>query len=312
MPPNYHTPWADVVGVSGTHYTAAEMNPALADLDKTITYHKGAFVSCDGVLSWAAGTLTWSGKIHIYFNRTDGQAIHNEVAAGNIALSDGEFCYIDLSETNNQVVTIQKAAIGTGAASNYIAYNRFLLGFRNTADDAFYPEEFAGVFAQMLAGGAYVEKATFDAQSILAAVTDNTPVAVTVAEQRIVGRKTGGNIAALTGAEVAAIVNGMPAGQQAITCADNVTIDWSLGATAYMTFDRDSVALTFSNPVAGTVYRLLLTQSGGGSDALSWSTTIKWRGGSAPTLTATGGAVDILTFVYINSVWYGDIAANFA
>ena len=46
----------------------------------------------------------------------------------------------------------------------------------------------------------------FDANTVLAANTDNTPAAVTVAEQRIVGRKTGGNITALTGAEVGAIV----------------------------------------------------------------------------------------------------------
>ena len=37
--------------------------------------------------------------------------------------------------------------------------------------------------------------------TILAATSDNTPAAVTVAEQTIVGRKTGGNIGALTPAE---------------------------------------------------------------------------------------------------------------
>ena len=54
----------------------------------------------------------------------------------------------------------------------------------------------------------YVTKALFDANTILAANTDNTPAAVTVAEQRIVGRKTGGNITALTAAEVNAILGG--------------------------------------------------------------------------------------------------------
>ena len=39
-----------------------------------------------------------------------------------------------------------------------------------------------------------VLKTLFDAQTIIAAVSDNTPVAVTVAEQTVVGRKTGGNI----------------------------------------------------------------------------------------------------------------------
>lgn len=47
----------------------------------------------------------------------------------------------------------------------------------------------------------YVAKALFDANTILAANSDNTPAALTVGEQTLVGRKTGGNIAALTPAE---------------------------------------------------------------------------------------------------------------
>jgi hypothetical protein len=42
-----------------------------------------------------------------------------------------------------------------------------------------------------------VAKALFDANTILYATTDNTPVALTVAEQKVVGRITGGAIAAL-------------------------------------------------------------------------------------------------------------------
>lgn len=311
---NYGTPWADVSGGVGTHFNATEMNPLPAALDRAITYHKGAFVSCDGTLSWTAatGTLAWSGTIHIYFNRTDGQAIHNSIAAGSIVLADGEFAYVDLNETNDTALTVQKAAITTGTASNYVAYNRFLLGLRNTADDGFYPEELAGVFATMLSAGAFVEKATFNAHTILYAVDDNTPVALTVAEQRIVGRKTGGSIAALTGAEILTIANGMQAGQQSITCSDNVTIDWSAGSTAYMTFDRASVAVTLNNPVNGQVYRFLVAQDGTGGRVLSWSTTVKWRGGSPPTLSAAANAIDILTLVYINGAWYGDASLNFA
>ena len=45
---------------------------------------------------------------------------------------------------------------------------------------------------------AYVPKTLYDAQSILAATADDTPAAVTVAEQRLVGRLTGGNIDDIT------------------------------------------------------------------------------------------------------------------
>ena len=47
-----------------------------------------------------------------------------------------------------------------------------------------------------------VAKATFDAHTILAATTDDTPVALEITEQTIPGRLTGGNIKALTVAEL--------------------------------------------------------------------------------------------------------------
>jgi hypothetical protein len=50
----------------------------------------------------------------------------------------------------------------------------------------------------------------FDAQTILAAVADNTPAALVVDEQTVVGRITGGNVAALTAAEVKTILGGAP------------------------------------------------------------------------------------------------------
>jgi hypothetical protein len=44
----------------------------------------------------------------------------------------------------------------------------------------------------------YVQESLFDANTILAATTDDTPAALTVGEQKVVGRVTGGNIAALS------------------------------------------------------------------------------------------------------------------
>lgn len=52
----------------------------------------------------------------------------------------------------------------------------------------------------------YVAKALFDANTILAANADNTPAALTVAVQTIVGRITAGNIDALTAAEAMGIL----------------------------------------------------------------------------------------------------------
>ena len=52
-----------------------------------------------------------------------------------------------------------------------------------------------------------VAKSLFDAQTILQATSDNTPVAITIAEQRILGRITAGNITALTAAQIRTLLN---------------------------------------------------------------------------------------------------------
>jgi len=58
------------------------------------------------------------------------------------------------------------------------------------------------VSAAYLTSTTGVTKALFDANTILAANSDDTPAALAVAEQRIVGRKTGGNIDDLTITEI--------------------------------------------------------------------------------------------------------------
>lgn len=54
----------------------------------------------------------------------------------------------------------------------------------------------------------YIDKNLFDANTILAANSDNTPAAVTVAEQTLVGRITSGNITALTVAQIITLLGG--------------------------------------------------------------------------------------------------------
>ena len=53
----------------------------------------------------------------------------------------------------------------------------------------------------------YVAKATFDAHSILIAISDNSPVKLDVAASRIVGRASSGNIVALAKADILTIIN---------------------------------------------------------------------------------------------------------
>jgi len=64
-----------------------------------------------------------------------------------------------------------------------------------------------GVFNSLSAGGYLViDKSIFNANTVLAADTDNAPTARTVAEQTLLGRITSGNIAALTSSQALGII----------------------------------------------------------------------------------------------------------
>lgn len=131
MGTNFHTAWID----DTTRFKAADMNAPLSGLDRGITYLKNIIAAYEGALSYSGGTLTWSDTIHIYFNTAAGLAVHNSIAAGSIALTDGQFAYVTLSETNNAALTVSAASISTGSASNYLAYNVLVLAYRDTESD---------------------------------------------------------------------------------------------------------------------------------------------------------------------------------
>lgn len=132
MGSNFHTPWT-----TSTGFCTDDMNGAPSTLDRALSYQKSLIVHCDGNVSYSilTGVLTWDDTIRIVFTNSNGDAVQNTIAAGSITLSDGQMCYVDLNETNDTVLTMQKASITTGAASNTIAYNRLVLGYRNTASD---------------------------------------------------------------------------------------------------------------------------------------------------------------------------------
>ena len=137
MGANFHTAYTD----GTTIFAASSMEAPLSELDRAVSYGKNVIIHCDGVLGYSPGSgqLTWSGALRFLFVRTDGQLIQNTVAAGGVALTDNQMAYVDLSETNDAAVTVYAVSLTSAAASATKAYNRLVLGYRNTASDAFYP-----------------------------------------------------------------------------------------------------------------------------------------------------------------------------
>jgi hypothetical protein len=88
------------------------------------------------------------------------------------------------------------------------------------------------------AAGAVMES-DYDANTILAATTDNTPVTLTVGEQTLVGRTTGNDIAALTGSDVRTIINVEDGAD--VTDATNVEASGAVMKDEVSTVDMDFV-----------------------------------------------------------------------
>jgi len=112
-----------------------------------------------------------------------------------------------------------------------------------------------------------VYKTLFNAQTILAATTDDTPAALTVAEQTLVGRITAGNIAALTPAQVMAMLSGQAAADFAmnthkITGVVDPTADQEAATKKYVDDTVQgsfSLSITIESPVVGNRIALYFT-----------------------------------------------------
>lgn len=80
----------------------------------------------------------------------------------------------------------------------------------HTGDGSLYigaDDDAAGVVVRKIGGTDGLYKSLFNANTIIAADADDTPAALTIPEQTIVGRITAGNIDALTAAEVRTLIN---------------------------------------------------------------------------------------------------------
>lgn len=86
------------------------------------------------------------------------------------------------------------------------------------------------------------------------------------------------------------------------------TIDWSAGAAQKSTA-TGNVTYTFSNPgVAGSIF-VLGVYTGAGSFTATWPATVKWA--SAPTLTVTASRMDLFSFTWDGSSYYGSYVQNY-
>lgn len=82
-----------------------------------------------------------------------------------------------------------------------------------------------------------------------------------------------------------------------------ITIALTNGTVQIITLTGNAT-ITMPTAVSGKSFIMLLKQDGTGSRTVTWS-TVKWPGGTAPTITSTASRQDIYSFFSDGTNWYG-------
>jgi hypothetical protein len=87
------------------------------------------------------------------------------------------------------------------------------------------------------------------------------------------------------------------------------TIDLANGTVQILTL-TGNCTYTFPTAAAGKSFILLQKQDGTGSRTVTWPATVKWPGGTAPTITSTASKLDKYIFTSDGTNWYGSDAGK--
>jgi hypothetical protein len=95
-----------------------------------------------------------------------------------------------------------------------------------------------------------------------------------------------------------------------VTTASTLSLTSGTVQTATLTA---STACTFTMPTAtaGKSFVLLLKQAASTGNGTATFTSVKWGTAGAPTITATAGKMDILTFIADGTNWYGSVSQGY-
>lgn len=82
-----------------------------------------------------------------------------------------------------------------------------------------------------------------------------------------------------------------------------ITLTLTNGTVQIITLTGNAT-ITMPSAVSGKSFIMFLKQDATGSRTVTWS-TVKWAGGTAPTITATASRQDIYSFFSDGTNWYG-------
>jgi hypothetical protein len=95
------------------------------------------------------------------------------------------------------------------------------------------------------------------------------------------------------------------------TFSTTTTIDWTAGNKQTVTLGA-SLTFNFTAPPGACNLILKLVQDAAGSRNPGWPGTVKWPAGTEPTWSTAGGSIDVASFYYDGTSYYGAGLIGFA
>lgn len=240
-------------------------------------------------------TLDGGGFATIYgsgqYTQTVTDSLANLVYSGltqdAISLNTANFLYGGTSSgsANAQTVTVSSLVGGTLTTGQPIG---FIAGFTNTSSMTLNVSSIGNknVFKQSLVGPVALTGGEIQANMLVIVIYDG-------AEFQIVAMHS--NFASLNVAE--SFTAGKRGAIVTVTPVSNtVTIDFNLGNNFAVAMQGNYTLANPLNQIGGQSGQITLTQDSTGSRTLAYAGNWKFAGGSAPTLTTTSNAVDILAY----------------
>lgn len=84
------------------------------------------------------------------------------------------------------------------------------------------------------------------------------------------------------------------------------TVDWRDGNHQAATLD-ENLTFTFIDPDGPGGFTMKLTQDVTGTNTVAWPASVLWEAGVAPTITVTGDAVDLVSFYFDGTSYFGSV-----
>jgi hypothetical protein len=301
---NYSIGIGSGVDIDGDYAVVIGKNAATATGGESRNVVVGAFSSA-GQFGASVGYATQSSASYASCFGHDAQASGQYATVigaqtrgnGTQAVAVGNFAFAFADDT---------IAIGQNVTSNNA--NNITIGNTLTNSGGVYSDLFGGASNTITSSGQYNSILNGNGNTISGSTSGstmlNTKNRVADADNTIFveNLKTFGNVEVQGQSWVTLPTTG--------TTTSSTTIDWNDGNVQEKVLG-DNTTFTFTNGNAGATYILVVKQSAGGSNTITWPGSVTWAGASTPTMTATADRYDVYTFIYDGNKYFGSYIQNF-